>query len=627
MAVQRKYRFNLNNYSNMPEVVVSQYDKEYELIFYLYDGNSPANLEDITATLRGTRSDKLKYSFDGTIAGNVLAFEIDTTMTGCAGSGVAELLLTDTNGLNYGTYNFTVTVEESPVPDGAVDADVERAEEIAEQVQDIVDTAAQTVTEAGEAWAAGTKGGEAVPSTDPAYHNNAKYYMQQAQGIADSIGIDDTLSVAGKAADAKEAGDQIREVITQINDLEDTVEAIELDLSIETKKALLACFENVAWKNINGKRYYDALEAALNISTIIRGNQLGNYSLWQTVFPYYSSSDTRIVYKDLDVLVTGGHIYQITVRAAQSGLQMYINVYNKHVLDQYAEGGNISAGDHLDILGGWTTAFEQSIVIPKVINNSPAAGLVFGFKNNDDSNINSDAIDTISIKALDYGVLPIDYTAYDYIKVVDSESQVSTDSTGLIGTHIYDNLSLVSISADISPLTTIGTENLPILGVRTDNQWEHVTAIYLIEQGARFSVHDRGANSFVNTISLGTVGHIDLRPQGELPNVFISQGTRYTGGALAHNNSVNAPLYIFSLPIYDANYSSRNYNLSRNVQLGAFTVIDTDGTIDVYVPAVRNSDNVIGIFNLTKQQFHTCQNALKATIGNSACIYQVGNWI
>ena len=151
MAVQRKYRFNLNNYGNMPEVVVSQYDEEYELIFYLYDGNSPANLEDITATLRGTRSDKLKYSFDGTITGNVLAFEIDTTMTGCAGSGVAELLLTDTNGLNYGTYNFTVTVEESPVPDDAVDADVTRAQNLADDVHNTVDTAAAAVAAAAAA--------------------------------------------------------------------------------------------------------------------------------------------------------------------------------------------------------------------------------------------------------------------------------------------------------------------------------------------------------------------------------------------------------------------------------------------------------------------------------------------
>lgn len=34
--------------------------------------------------------------------------------------------------------------------------------------------------EDSEAWAVGTRGGEDVPSTDPAYHNNAKYWAQQS---------------------------------------------------------------------------------------------------------------------------------------------------------------------------------------------------------------------------------------------------------------------------------------------------------------------------------------------------------------------------------------------------------------------------------------------------------------
>ena len=35
-----------------------------------------------------------------------------------------------------------------------------------------------------EAWAVGQRGGVDVPSTDPAYHNNAKYYAQMASGAS-----------------------------------------------------------------------------------------------------------------------------------------------------------------------------------------------------------------------------------------------------------------------------------------------------------------------------------------------------------------------------------------------------------------------------------------------------------
>ena len=44
--------------------------------------------------------------------------------------------------------------------------------------------AAKDSAEDAEAWAVGQRNGTDVPSTDPAYHNNAKYYKDQAQTIA-----------------------------------------------------------------------------------------------------------------------------------------------------------------------------------------------------------------------------------------------------------------------------------------------------------------------------------------------------------------------------------------------------------------------------------------------------------
>lgn len=44
---------------------------------------------------------------------------------------------------------------------------------------------AQTSERNSEAWAVGQKNGQDVPSTEPQYHNNAKYYSEQAQGSVD----------------------------------------------------------------------------------------------------------------------------------------------------------------------------------------------------------------------------------------------------------------------------------------------------------------------------------------------------------------------------------------------------------------------------------------------------------
>lgn len=57
-----------------------------------------------------------------------------------------------------------------------------------------------------EAWAAGTKAGEPVPSTDPAYQNNSKYYAEQAADSA-SAASDSAGLASGSAGAAKDSED------------------------------------------------------------------------------------------------------------------------------------------------------------------------------------------------------------------------------------------------------------------------------------------------------------------------------------------------------------------------------------------------------------------------------------
>ena len=224
MAVTRRHRLNLRNYGNLPAIMLSQYDEGYALVFDIYDGVNPsASLSAYTVKLKGVRYDGLAYEFTGTITGesnNVLSFVIDTTMSACPGKGTAEIAIIDSsNDVLFATFNLPVFVEKAAVPDGSVDADVERAEELAEQIQEIVDTAAATVSGEAEKWATGQIDGTDVPSTDPAYENNAKYYAEQAADSAASIGIDATLTQAGKAADAKKTGDEITELKEDFNDI------------------------------------------------------------------------------------------------------------------------------------------------------------------------------------------------------------------------------------------------------------------------------------------------------------------------------------------------------------------------------------------------------------------------
>lgn len=77
-------------------------------------------------------------------------------------------------------------------------------EEFAELMADYAEVAeeAKEYSETSEAYAKGTRNGSDVSSSDPAYHNNSKYYAEQADGYADSAGTSASTATdkAGEAS-------------------------------------------------------------------------------------------------------------------------------------------------------------------------------------------------------------------------------------------------------------------------------------------------------------------------------------------------------------------------------------------------------------------------------------------
>lgn len=207
--MQREYKISLSQEYYSDVVYLSQYDDDYDVIFHVINKYSAADVGGKSAKFTGTRTDGLGFTFNAVAVGSSVSFHINTSLTACAGTHTAEIIFYSNDGLYFGSANVQVIVEKAAHPDGTIDADEEQLRELAEQVQEIVDTAAAEVKGEAEAWAVGQRDGEDVPSTDPTYENNAKYYAEQAQDIADSIGIDATLSISGKAADAKKTGDEI----------------------------------------------------------------------------------------------------------------------------------------------------------------------------------------------------------------------------------------------------------------------------------------------------------------------------------------------------------------------------------------------------------------------------------
>ena len=112
---------NLQPGITAPVVVhMSEGDVGTKLSFKLIDGarawTDPGN---VVAAAHGRRQDGTQFGpYACTISGDVVSFETDAAMAGAAGSGIAEIVLTDSNGNTAGSANFAVMVERATFPMG-----------------------------------------------------------------------------------------------------------------------------------------------------------------------------------------------------------------------------------------------------------------------------------------------------------------------------------------------------------------------------------------------------------------------------------------------------------------------------------------------------------------------------
>lgn len=167
-----------------PCVHVSQYDKGQTWIISLYEDNVPFNIPAGSAvTVQGTKPDNTGFQYGCTFSGNVVTATEEQQMTVIAGRVPCEIVVTQ-SGAIIASLNFYLIVEHAALKEETVISEtelplIEQAAEIAAQIPAIIEGVEDLVEDA-EAWAKGTKGGEAVPSGEAQYHNNAKWYAEQA---------------------------------------------------------------------------------------------------------------------------------------------------------------------------------------------------------------------------------------------------------------------------------------------------------------------------------------------------------------------------------------------------------------------------------------------------------------
>lgn len=194
----------------LPRVRVSQNDNTDRILqFELYDGNAEADLSGISgAYIGGLKPDGNGFTVTCAISGNMATAILSVQSTVLAGDIPCKLYLIYEEG---SVRSATFTMQVDPDPLNAADYSetevpdiINFAREAAERAGESADAAATSESNAAasataaansataaatnksdsEAYAIGERNGSAVPSTDPTYHNNSKYYSEVAQQAA-----------------------------------------------------------------------------------------------------------------------------------------------------------------------------------------------------------------------------------------------------------------------------------------------------------------------------------------------------------------------------------------------------------------------------------------------------------
>ena len=229
--------------------------------------------------------------------------------------------------------------------------------------------------------------------------------------------------------------------------------------------------------------------------------------------------------------------------------------------------------------------------------------------------------DTIEVTVRD---VPTGYTKYDYIeRYAGNGASVYTTKASQIRLAPVTNLNEINIvfkycapTGHISPSA--------IFGRRDGTGYSKSLAFYA--DNASLGFHSHGCDGTPSKPpATNDVPHIvKYMANASSPStVQVDDGTAVSI-TWANNNTLSNLDVSLLTNAWDDNSNSA---LSQANQCGFIRYYSLTGTLlAYYVIAVRDADNVIGVYDLVGQTFITCPTETNATVGNSNCKYKVGNW-
>lgn len=352
--------------------------------------------------------------------------------------------------------------------------------------------------------------------------------------------------------------------LNSIGDLKAAVGALfEATMSADAKQALMNLLAHVAYTDEHGQDYYDELETELFRTA-------GIVSI-SAVFDQGSA----VIYDtdDLDTLRQ-----YLTVTATYEDL-------SEREITGYTLSGTLTEGTSAITVSyaGKTATFDVTVT---------------------------------------HSLVPAGFTKYDYITLPDAHS--SAPNSNWLVLKQYENMNVLSTEFAFKPENG-HSDGTAVFGMRVSGTSGAASSYALYAKIGKLSWQLHGTSPASDALRPDTVedsvNYVYYQNTDQSPSSLKTNDNQPIEVAWTNNNVLNIAPMLFSNP------NSTTANLGAKIQCGYIKFFALDGTlVSHYVPAVRESDNRIGMYDAIGQIFYTPSNSAVATIGDSGQWYEVGNW-
>lgn len=220
--------------------------------------------------------------------------------------------------------------------------------------------------------------------------------------------------------------------------------------------------------------------------------------------------------------------------------------------------------------------------------------------------------------------IPEGYTRYGWVSCKSTSTGLKKHPSNFIYLTADENWNRLSAeyTIGIRPGVT-HTSGAGLLGARLASSNNPTPWYGLYTPVENIRVDARNINKTINYPSDKSKMKITVDNRQTSPLYVSVNGTNTVEGAWTVSDVINEKMSLFNnIP------AGSTSNMAFNVvfRIGEMRFRDYTGRCVYYYIPVKNSNNQIGMFDVITQTFCTAETTGAVTIGNSACLYELGNW-